>query len=50
MGEGEGSGTSMWEFVVLLELLSMNLMENNKNGYQLQKKIYFVLKEKCPLG
>jgi hypothetical protein len=32
---GEGSGTSMWEFVVLLELLSMNFMENNKNGHQL---------------
>jgi len=49
---GEGSGTSMWEFVVLLELLGMNFMENNKKGHQLRvhKKMYFVRKEKCLLG
>jgi len=40
----------MWEFVVLLELLSMNFMENNKNGHKLQKKMHIVLKEKCLLG
>jgi hypothetical protein len=49
-GRGEGSGTSMWELVVLLQLLSMNFMDNNKNEHQLQKEMYFVLKEKCLLG
>jgi len=42
----------MWEFVVLLELLGMNFMENNKKGHKLRvhKKMYCVRKEKCLLG
>lgn len=46
----ECSGTSMWEFVVLLELLGINFMENNKKGHQLHKKMCFIRKEKCFLG
>jgi len=47
VGGGEGSGTSMREFV---HLLGMKFKENNKSGHQLQKKMSFVLKEKCLLG